>query len=163
MKWTIPPLLALLLLVPGIQALATGEDKIRLQSVAEIEVQRLDENGKPIIERVIAEKIMPGSEVIYTNRFTNEGDQPARDLVLTNPVPDAMTYLEDSAKGAEADVTFSIDGGNRFDTPGALLVLGEDGKMRTAKPEEYTHIRWQIPIELRPGDSGEVSFRARLN
>jgi len=162
MKWFISPLLFFTLMVAVSPALAAEEGSIRFQSIAEIEIESVDANGNKVIERIPAEKVMPETAVIYTNRFTNIGDQPASGLVITNPIAEGMVYVIDSAVGANATVTFSVDGGSTFDVPEALEVIGNEGKPRTATAEDYTHIRWKIGADLSPQATGEVSFQAYL-
>ncbi|GAB4277064.1 MAG: hypothetical protein Kow0092_32850 [Deferrisomatales bacterium] len=136
---------------------------IRLTSTAEVEVTRVDEEGRTAVERVPAAKVVPGEVVLYTNRYENVGEQPAENVVITNPVPEHMTYVAGSAFGEGTRITFSVDGGARFDLPENLTVIGPDGRPRPASAEEYTHVRWARSRPVEPGETGAVGFRARLN
>jgi len=157
-------LLPLLILVVAGSAMALAQEKgtIELKSIAEVEVEDFNAEGQKVIQRVPAAKVVPGSEVIYTNHYTNVGSEAAANVVITNPVPEHMQYLAGSAQGADTAITFSIDGGQTFADPDRLLVVEADGRKRPARPEEYTHIRWARQKALAPGQQDRVAFRARL-
>ena len=59
------------------------------------------------------------------------------------------------------EVTFSIDGGKTYKKPSLLTyeITNPDGskEKRTASPEQYTNIRWQIP-QVAAGAKGEAEF-----
>lgn len=114
-----------------------------------------DESGAE--ERLAAEPPAEGPpERIYTGRFHYRGDAPARGLRIVLPIPAGMRYIGGSATGPGAQLSYSIDGGRSFAPPEALLAPTE----RRAGPEDYTHIRWDLPGRYAPGTRGLVSFRA---
>jgi uncharacterized repeat protein (TIGR01451 family) len=154
--------LLILTLVGNAMALAQEKGTIELKSIAEMEVANFNAEGQKVIQRVPAAKVVPGSEVIYTNYYTNVGSEAAASVVITNPVPEHMQYLAGSAQGADTNITFSIDGGQTYGDPGQLIVVEADGRKRPALPEEYTHIRWERQKALAPGQQDQVAFRARL-
>ena len=86
----------------------------------------------------------------------------AAGVVVTDPIPEHMSYLHGTAIGDGTKVTFSVDRGRSFDQAANLRVRGKDGAPRTATPDDYTHIRWKFTQELPPGASRLVRFRARL-
>lgn len=88
-------------------------------------------------------------ERIYTGRFHYRGDAPARGLRIVLPVPVGMRYIGGSATGPGAQLSYSVDGGRSF-APAEELPA----------PEDYTHIRWDLPGRYAPGTRGLVSFRA---
>jgi len=151
------------LLLSSFAALAKEPGNIRFQSIAEVEITTTGENGHQVTKRVTATKVQPDTEVIYTNLFTNIGQEPASDITITNPVPAQMNYVDGSAAGKDTRITFSIDKGETFDIPGNLFVTGKDGKPRQAGASDFTDIRWQINTPLPPGETGSVTFRALLN
>lgn len=140
---------------------AFAEGKLALVSRSEKEVVVV-KDGKKNVTLVPAEKVVPGDVVLFTNRYKNEGKDAAQDVVISNPVPKHMTYLDGSAFGEGAQITFSFDNGKSFDTPGKL-VKTEKGKKRTVRADEYTHIRWSFKNPIPPAKEGELGFRARLN
>lgn len=141
---------------------AEKKGDILLKTIAEVEVEEFNEEGKKEVKRIPASKVVPGDEVIYTNFYTIVGNEPIEDAVINNPVPEHMIYLQGSAKGKGTLITFSVDNGNVYDVPEKLFVLDPDGKKISAKASDYTHIRWQFKKALLKGEKGQVGFRARL-
>ncbi|MCG8433827.1 MAG: hypothetical protein MJA83_07350 [Gammaproteobacteria bacterium] len=140
---------------------ASAVAAIELETVVQKEEQYV-ENGEQKVRLVAAETVVPGEEVVYTIYFTNTGDQPAENVVVTDPIPEHTYYKVDSAFGAGTDIVFSADGGRTYGSPDALTVLGEDGQSRSAGPRDYTHIRWTLRNDLPSGQRGFVRFRAVL-
>lgn len=151
--------LSLLLATP---ALAAG--KMSLTSRAEIEVTQISPKGQKETKRLDAAKanVAPGDAVIFTTDYLNQGEQPATDVVITNPIPEHMLYLDDSAEGAGTRIVFSIDGGRSYAAPDQLVVKLADGKERPARGADYTHIRWILEGAVAPKGTGSVSFRAKV-
>ncbi len=141
---------------------ANSTNAIELSSIVELEVVMLDEQGNKVVKRVPAEKVTPGSEVIYTTRFKHNGNQPAADIVITNPIPEHTIYKINSALGENTQTVFSVDGGLSFHTPDQLKVIDANGITRMAEAKDYTDIRWTYQGELQPGDEGEIEFRVVL-
>lgn len=152
-----PLALAALLFAPDVMA---QTKHVELDAKVEREVEIVDENGEKTIKRVHAEKVMPGETVVYTITARNVGDEPATNVVITDPIPKHMEYTG-SVTGDGTRITFSIDGGKTYDVASALMV-SEGATKRPAKPEEYTHIRWRFNDALEPGSARSVEFRARL-
>jgi hypothetical protein len=71
-----------------------------------------------------------------------------------------MRYIANSAVGAGAEVSYSIDGGHSFDRPENLLVAAGGGELRPASPAEYTHIRWRLKHVLKSKAMALARFRA---
>lgn len=152
--------LLLLLALPW-ASLAASEN-IRFESLAEIEVQQTNDKGEKVLVREPAKLVVPGTNVIYTNRFTNTGNEPAKNLVITNPVPESMELLAGSVLPESASITYSVDGGKTYATSDKLTITEADGRTRPAEPRDYSHIRWKITGPLPPGEKGQVEFRAKL-
>ncbi len=135
---------------------------IQIRTTAEIEVVETDANGEIVTRLEQASKVIPGDIVIYTVTFSNTGSEPAENVVITNPVPRHMEYVEGTAFGPGADISFSIDGGQSWGTPDELMVTAADGSQRPALATEYTDIRWILRNMLQPGAQGFARFRTRL-
>ena len=151
-----------LLLGPTADALAEGE--ITLSNTVEKVEYFANEQGEMESRFVEAATVIPGDELAYTITFENVSDDVTVDagsVVITNPIPPEVVYLERTAFGAGTVITYSADGGEVFGIPDALVVVEEDGE-RVAAAAEYTHIRWTFEPALEPGQTGRVSFRARL-
>lgn len=134
---------------------------IVVQSLAEQEVEVKLPSGKTEKKLQAVAKAVPGSEVIYTTRFANQGKQAAGNIAVTNPVPENTSYVAGSAFGDNTTITFSLDG-KTFNTPDKLKIKTPDGKERSAVPTEYTAIRWTYKGELSVGKTGEVGFRVKI-
>ena len=134
---------------------------IAAEQLVEKEIITRDNDGKERTERVAAEKVAPGEEVIYALRFSNEGDAPADAVVLVMPVPAEVSYVEGSVDGQNAKITFSADRGQTYVARGRLTV-SEEGEERPAKSDEITHIKWSLTDPLPAKEQREISYRAVL-
>ncbi len=154
------PIWVLLLLV--LPAVVWAQGHIQLRSVAEVDKAVVNEEGKKEVERLPAEKVLPGSEVIFTTYYENTGKEMVENAVITNPVPEHMVYSEGSAQGAGTRIAFSVDNGQSYDIPARLFIFDAAGRKFPARVQDYTHIRWTFDKPLPSGAKGEVSFRAIL-
>ena len=145
-------------------ALTSGQvmAQITVTTVAEVEVTEINKQGETVVKRTKATRVVPGTEVIYTITAKNTGNEPADKLVVTNPVPEQMVYVESSAFGAGTTITFSADGGKTFNTPAKLTVEDAAGVPRPATAEDYTNVRWTLQFSLQPGQEAPVWYRARV-
>lgn len=164
MKYTQAILLMLIPLlgagmIPG-RAVAQGQ--IRLETVIEMEVETVNGAGQKETYRVPVDRAAPGSPLVYSIRYSNQGPEPAANAVITTPLPANVFYQEGSAQGEDARISFSIDGGRSFHPPEALFITDASGRQFPAQPKDYTHIRWIFEKTLAPGDAGTVSYRATL-
>jgi uncharacterized repeat protein (TIGR01451 family) len=152
----------LIAFVPNSAVWAQPKGNIELKAVAEVEMEVINAKGEKELTRVPVTRVVPGDEVVYTLLYTNIGQEPADNVVITDPVPEHMIYTEGSASGADTVITFSVDNGATYDLPAKLKIVDADGKTRPAKGADYTHIRWTLTKSLTPGGKGHVSFRALL-
>ncbi|MDJ0757775.1 MAG: hypothetical protein QNJ19_00165 [Woeseiaceae bacterium] len=148
----------LLLLASGI---AMSQGTLEVQTTVQKEAVTTNEDGERIKELIPAETVVPGERVVYTITFRNTGEEPADDVIITNPISEELTYVQGSAFGPGMELQFSVDG----QSFGAAedLTVEEDGETRTATPEDYTHIRWVMQSDLSAGAQGTVRFSAQLN
>jgi uncharacterized repeat protein (TIGR01451 family) len=110
-------------------------------------------------ELVPADRVVPGDEVFYTLEIRNTGSTPLPPPTVDFAIPEHMRYIANSAVGAGAEVSYSIDGGRIFDRPENLRVAGGGG-LHTATVSEYTHIRWRLKHVLKPKALALARFRA---
>ncbi|MFO7605046.1 MAG: hypothetical protein R6W72_01910 [Desulfurivibrionaceae bacterium] len=152
--------LAAVLLLP---AVGWAAPQVELDITAEKEVSVV-ENGEQVVRRVPAAEAAPGETVIFTIAYANTGDEAATDVVVNNPIPEGTAFVPGSATET-GEVTFSIDGGTTYKRASLLTyeTTAPDGnkEKRTASPEQYTHIRWQLP-EIPAGEGGEVGFWVKV-
>jgi uncharacterized repeat protein (TIGR01451 family) len=109
---------------------------------------------------VPADRVVPGDEVFYTLEIRNTGSRPLPPPTVDFAIPEHMRYIANSAVGAGADVSYSIDGGRTFDRPENLSIVaaGEDPRLATAA--DYTHIRWRLKHALQAKAMALARFRA---
>lgn len=115
---------------------------------------------------VAAQSASPGDVLEYELTYSNQGDEPAINAVLEDPIPRGTTFVANSASGDNAEVTFSSDDGKTFATAVKLTyeIRLPNGSVerRVATPAEYTNIRWTVK-QVPAGGSGKVAFRVRVN
>ena len=150
------------LVLIAVSGRALAEATVEVRTLAEVEVKVKDKDGKETMQRQPAKKVPPGVAVIYTLRAENQGSKAADDVVVTDPIPEHMDYVDGSASAAGTKLTFSADGGKTFVAKDKLMVKGADGVTRAATASEVSHIRWQFEKPLAPGESRSVEFRARV-
>ena len=126
--------LILFLLTTITTATAAAQDGalVKLKSEVLKEIQVVNEKGETETRLVPASSAIPGEVLTFTISYTNEGDEEATDIILTNPVPEHMVYEGGSAEGEGTVITYSVDGGVNYDTADSLKVAGEDGEKRKA-------------------------------
>ena len=134
---------------------------IELKTVAEVEQQYVDERGNTATRLVPAAKVVPGDEIVWTIVASNVCSAPAGDIAITNPVPQHMRYVGDSAFGPGAAIEFSVDG-NAFAAADALTVAEADGSRRPARADDYSAIRWVLATPIGPNETWLVRYRAAV-
>ena len=138
---------------------APGKSRFSVTAIAEVEV--LASNGeRETVKLAPADRVVPGDQVIYTLEIRNLGAMALPPPRVDYPVPEHMRYVDDTAAGPGARITFSVDGGHTFDRPENLKVLGPDGQRRPATAADYTHIRWQLKNILKGNSVAFARFRA---
>lgn len=158
-------------LLPGASVMA----EVTLEtSVMKVE-STLDTAGRVKRELLATDDVVPGEELRYSIRFTNESAGPvdAQRIVITNPIPEGTRYVSGSAGGDGTLVEYSADG-ERFDAtePAAGAARSADqapaaDQLPAAAAEEFPaggvhSLRWTYQRRLAPGDSGEVYFHVRM-
>lgn len=143
-------ILALILLCVAGTAHAAG--KVALDSQVFVE-RTMTDNGRPRTILVQPDVVTPGDNLVFVLSYRNTGSTAASNLVVTNPMPDAVAYQQ--ARGAEV----SVDGGRNWGQLAALTLAERDGRRRTARPGDVTHIRWLLSKPVPVGGAGKLTFR----
>ncbi len=151
-----------ILLALSLSAAAQEQGSLNVTTTVQKEEVIVNDAGETVTRLVVANTVVPGDAVIYTITFQNIGDEPADNVVITNPISETLTYVEGSAFGPGTDIEFSIDGGQVFAAVDELTVE-EDGALRPAGPDDFTHIRWVMLGALDVGAQGTARFTAVLN
>ena len=142
---------------------STAAAEVLLEHTLEKVVHKVGASGADETTLVPADRAIPGDELVYTVKFTNNGTKAvdADSVVITNPIPAELVYLPGTAFGSGTTISFSVDGGKTFAEPAALEAV-VDGATVTAPVSAYTTIRWKFAPALAPGTTSSVSFHARL-
>jgi uncharacterized repeat protein (TIGR01451 family) len=136
--------------------------QIEVSTRAETEVVNTGAAGEKIVKRIDATTVVPGAEVIYTINARNTGSDPAKHVVVTNPVPQSTVYVDGSAAGDNTDIMFSVDGGKSYAHADKLTVRDENGKPRKAEAADYTNVRWTLRSALQPSQLLPVWYRVKV-
>jgi uncharacterized repeat protein (TIGR01451 family) len=146
-------LLSFLMLLAPSAVLA--ESQVSLESQVFVERVAQDAQGKPKTTLEAPNIVTPGDRLLFVLSYKNQGAQPAADFIVTNPLPDAVSYSGTEGEGA----LVSVDGGKSWGALAALQVAQPDGKKRAALPADVTHIRWRFAAAIPAGKGGKLSFR----
>ncbi len=162
MRTLISTAAALLLTLTAVGGVAEEAGKLEVKTVVQKERTVTNATGETTTELVPVESVVPGEEVVYTVTYTNVSDSVTDNIVITNPIPRELTYVQGSAFGPGTEISFSVDGGQTYASPEQLVIV--DGALeRPALPGDFTNIRWVVQNSLDAGDRGFARFRARLN
>ena len=140
------------LLIPGI---AVAADSVALSSMVFVEKTIADADGKTRVMLHEPKVVTPGDQLIFILNYQNRGSSAANNFVVTNPLPNAVAYQGT----ADASAEVSIDGGKIWGTLAALKVADGQGRWRSARPEDVTHVRWTMKQPIPVGAQGKLSFR----
>ncbi len=156
-KITLYGLFMAIMLLP---AMAMAAANVAVSITAEKEVV-VTESGKKVTKAIPAGEFVPGDTIIYTITYVNTGNETATNAVIDDPIPQGTNYIANSATGAGADVTFSIDKGKTYKKPALLVREAGKKEKRPAPPELYTNIRWTVAT-IPAGANGKLGFKVRV-
>jgi uncharacterized repeat protein (TIGR01451 family) len=108
------------------------------------------------------DKLLPGERVGYQIDVKNNSTESVADIVIANPIPENTVYVQDSAKGLNALIEFSVNNGETFALP-AELFIEKDGKRMQAQAADYTQVRWTLNKPLAAGASSSVQYIVKIN
>ncbi|MBN1129418.1 MAG: DUF11 domain-containing protein [Chitinispirillaceae bacterium] len=139
---------------------AQGTPKLEL-SIAETKVNMTaaEKSGKKAVA------YRPRDVIRYVITAQNVGDGVMTKPVITDPVPAGVAYVPLSAKGEDALITFSINGGYSYQAwPPTYTVKDANGKdvIKEAPPEMITHIRWELQRSLNPKERKILEFNVKV-
>ena len=159
MKYSISAILMMLAL--SLQAVAQEQGHLNVTTTVQKQEVTVNDSGEAETRLVAADTVVPGESVVYTITFQNISDEPAANVVITNPISEDLTYVDGSAFGPGTVIQFSTDGGQNYAAADELTVI-DDGVSRPAGPDDFTHIRWVMQNELAVGAQGTARFTAVL-
>lgn len=132
-------------------------DPVQIKSIMLKETVVETADGPQTIQSPL-ERATPGDIILIRLTYTNDGATPATDIVIWNPLPAELGFVE--AREGVAPLV-SVDGGKTFGQLASLRVKRNDVE-EPAQPADVTHIRWRIAEPVAPGQSGAVTFAAQL-
>jgi uncharacterized repeat protein (TIGR01451 family) len=135
---------------------AAHDPRLAVKAIAELVTTTA---GHEPTRLVNADEVVPGDEVIYTLEIRNLSAIALPPPTVDYPIPAHMRYVANSAIGAGADVSYSVDQGHTFDRPENLKIVDAHGE-RPATPGDYTHIRWRLKHILKGNSVAMAHFRA---
>ncbi len=134
---------------------AFAANTVALSSEVFLERTISEADGKPKVVLLAPKVVTPGDRLIFILNYHNVGATPASNFVITNPLPEAVSYQGT----ADPAALVSIDGGKVWGPLLALRVQEADGTSRAARPEDVTHVRWAMKNAIPAGAQGKLSFR----
>ncbi|MFZ4619609.1 MAG: hypothetical protein ACOYNS_03555 [Bacteroidota bacterium] len=114
----------------------------QVKNIESITVSKKEKTELSILNSASKLTPFPGDTITYTITYHNIGTSPAQDVVISNPIPVATTYVENSAAGDKAEI--SID----------------RKKVTPPQQGDVTGVNWKVTKRINPGEEGTVSFKA---
>jgi uncharacterized repeat protein (TIGR01451 family) len=149
-------ILALALLGTPIAAQAANDVALTSTMFVERSVRQPGGATKVVLET--PKSVPPGAHLVFVLSYRNAGKAPATNFVVTNPMPTGVAF--DGAVDAGAVV--SVDGGASYGPLASAKLRGADGALRSARPEDVTHVRWVLKAPIPVGGTGKLSFRGTV-
>ena len=109
--------------------------------------------------------VHPGEILDWTITSANEGDAPARQYKTIGQIPQGTSFVAGSAVAEyDASVSYSIDGGQNFDSQPTIEVKQPDGttKRTPAPASMYTQVRYEWSDPLAAGTTLSASYQVRV-
>jgi uncharacterized repeat protein (TIGR01451 family) len=147
------------------------QPQVQLQLAAQKKVIVADEQGQPQIawQELNGQQVQvqPGDELRYTLNGENTSDRPVKNLEVTQPIPQSMIYVLNSATvGAlqGAEITYSIDSGKSFVKTPMIDVKKADGTVekQSAPAAAYTHVRWNFGQSVAPEVALDAAYQVKV-
>lgn len=134
---------------------AFAADKVALDSKVFVERQVAAPDGKMKIVREDPKMVVPGEHLLFVLNYKNEGATPADKFVVTNPIPQSVSFVASDSAGLDV----SVDGGKSWGSLASLKLKAADGSLRAATAADVTHVRWVFARPIPVGGSGSLSFQ----
>jgi uncharacterized repeat protein (TIGR01451 family) len=139
---------------------------VNLHLVADKKVAQKDAQGnKTVAWKALANgaSVASGDVVRFTVTGANQGDRPAKNLTVVQPIAPGFSYVANSAtvKGAKAEVAFSIDNGKTFSALPIVAVKLANGEVETkpAPVSAYSQVRWTFTEAVAPKAQTVTSYQ----
>lgn len=134
---------------------ALAQNQVALTSAIFVERVTMDANGASRTSLEAPGVVTPGDKIVFVLSYRNNGSAPATDFVVTNPIPESVSFESTESAGS----VYSIDGGRTWGALAALSVRNADGTSRPAAAADVTHVQWRFAQPIPAGAGGELRFR----
>lgn len=131
---------------------------IALESRVLREVEQSDVNGGVHRALSTATTMRAGDRLVFVIRYRNIGQSAVAGTSIVSALPPRLAI----DPGQHSRIEVSVDGGRRWDRPGATFTSGPDGRLTPATGQQVTHIRVKIDRPIAPGATGQEMFRATI-
>ncbi len=148
-------ILTLLTLALPMAAIAQGQVSTKMTPFVEKTVRDVNGGTKLVLEE--PSKVFPGDKIVYVLSYHNVGQTAAANFAITDPIPQHLVF--DGTPDATALV--SVDGGKSWGALATLKVATPNG-VRSARPDDVTHVRWALKSAIPAGAEGKLSFRGTV-
>ncbi|QLC21711.1 DUF11 domain-containing protein [Parasphingopyxis sp. CP4] len=146
-------LIALIALITPVGPVMANQ--VALESTVFVERSEEQPDGNVTVTLEEPTRVVPGDALVFVLTYENTGADAAENFVVTNPMPEAVVFVE----AIDAGAVYSVDGGNNFGALTELRVASDGGVERDAQPVDVTHIRWTLTEPIAAGASGQLRFR----
>jgi len=116
---------------------------------------------KPLLAVVVTvdkKEASPGDILTYQLYCFNIGTGKAKNGSIVDPVPKGLRYVPNSATGEGMTITYSIDGGNIYQSHSEV----EEQSDLSSLTGEVTHIKWDVIAPIYAGETVEALFQAEM-
>ena len=103
----------------------------------------------------------PGDTLRYSIIAANIGDGLMTSTEVVDPIPAGVIYVAESALGADAEISFSINQGSSYmPWPPYYTVRNSKGILvkRKASADMVSHIKWSLTRDLKPQEKSALEF-----
>ena len=146
-------LIAIFALIAPASAVLGNQVALDSEIFVERSVEQTD--GSVTVTLEAPSRVVPGDSLIFVLNYENTGVERAENFVVTNPMPEAVAFVEVIDEGA----IFSVDGGETFGPLTELRIASENGVERDAQAVDVSHVRWTLTDPIAPGATGQLRFR----
>jgi uncharacterized repeat protein (TIGR01451 family) len=143
-------IVGLLLVAAGLYAQGKPNLEIEIQD-RKVNRTAEEQNGADVV-------YSPSDTIEYVILAKNTGDGLMKNPEIVDPVPQGVNYIAGSATGENCRILFSVNGLRYSEWP-VILPATNTAASREARPDEITHIKWEIRESIPAGNQKILSFR----
>ena len=147
--------LLLTLLAVLLPSAALAQSQVALSSEVFVERTTSDANGHQTVSLLPPGVVTPGDHLVFVLTYRNNGSAPATNFVVSNPMPDSVSYERAESAGA----VVSVDHGQSYGALAALAIRNADGTSRPATAADVTNVQWRLAQPIPAGAGGSLRFR----